>query len=80
MYSELIYQAQRAVIQERTHRASRPQPPRRPRHTFGRWWRARRAVAAVVRTCGLDHAQLIAAVRGELDAVRFGLGVDGFGV
>jgi hypothetical protein len=46
MYTELIYQAPKAVIEERIQRASRPQPPRSPRRSVSRRSRARRAVAA----------------------------------
>ena len=48
MYSELNYQVQKAIIEERIQRASRPQPPRRPRHTVSRRRRARTAIAAFV--------------------------------
>lgn len=33
MYSELNDQVQTAIIEKRIQRASRPQPPQRPRHT-----------------------------------------------
>ena len=48
MYSELNYQAQKAIIEERIQKASRPQTPRRPRHTVSRRRRARNAIAAFV--------------------------------
>lgn len=51
MYSELNYHAQKAIIEERLQRASRPQraqPPSRPRHTVNRRRRARNAIAAFV--------------------------------
>ena len=52
MYTELIYEAQKAIIEERIQRASRPQPSRRPRRTVSRRHRARRAIAAVVLALG----------------------------
>lgn len=48
MYSELNYQVQKAIIEERIQRASRPQPPSRPRHTDSPRRRTRNAIAAFV--------------------------------
>jgi hypothetical protein len=50
MYSQLIYEAQKAVIQERLGKASRPQTPSRPRRTIGR--RAEHRIAAIIVALG----------------------------
>lgn len=50
MYSQLIYEAQKAVIQERLGKASRPQMPSRPRRTISR--RAEHRIAAIIVALG----------------------------
>jgi hypothetical protein len=54
MYSELNDQVQTAIIEKRIQRASRPQPPQRPRHSVSRRRRARNAIAAFVLARGLN--------------------------